>query len=262
MKNRIISACVMLLIFVPILLLGNIYYTVLGSVLGIISLWEIMNLEKNIPNYMKMITYFVSLYLILYNYKILNFDSIYSFTSIISIIFIYLFSVIINNNIKKYTYKEALWLLSIAFFIGVFFNCFIKVRLLGIYPVLYCFIIAVATDTFAYLGGSLFGKHKLSMEISPNKTIEGSVIGSLFGTIIGIVFYYFVIGNINIYYLVILSFLLTIFAQLGDLFFSSIKRFYGIKDYSNIIPGHGGILDRLDSVLFVILGFLLYISII
>ena len=262
MKKRIISAIIMIAIFIPILLLGGIYYPILGSILGIIGLWEILNLEKKIPNYMKVITYFVGLYLILYNYKLLNFNSFYNFTVIVSITFIYLFSIIINKDFKKYTYKEALWLLIVVFLIGIFFNSFIRIRLLGIYPVLYCFIISAMTDTFAYLGGSLFGKYKLAKDISPNKTVEGSITGSIMGTIIGSIFYFFTIGNINLYHLILLSLSLTILGQMGDLFFSSIKRFYKVKDYSNLIPGHGGILDRLDSVLFVILGFLLYISVI
>ena len=262
MQKRIISAIVMILLFVPILLLGGVYYPILGSILGIMALWEVMNLEKNIPDYMKIITYFVGLFLILYNYKLMNFYNFYNFSVIVIISFIYLFSIIINKNFKKYTYKDALWLLIMVFLIGTFFNSFIRVRLLGLYPVVYCFIISAITDTFAFLGGSKFGKHKLARDISPNKTIEGSIIGSFMGMICGTIFYYFAIGNINLFYLIILSLVLTIIGQLGDLFFSSIKRFYKVKDYSNIIPGHGGILDRLDSVLFVILGYLLYISII
>ncbi len=262
MKKRIISAIVMLMIFIPVLLLGGIYYPILGSILGIMSLWEILNLEKKIPNYMKFLTYFVGLFLILYNYKILDLDYLYSFPVIVGITFIYLVSVIINKDFKKYTYKEAIWLLVIVFLIGLFFSSFIKIRLLGVYTVLYCFIISTMTDTFAYLGGSLFGKYKLAPDVSPNKTVEGSMVGSVVGTIIASVYYYFVIGNIEIYQLILLTFILTIVGQLGDLFFSSIKRYYKVKDFSNIIPGHGGILDRLDSTLFVILGFLLYISII
>ena len=262
MKKRIISAIVMLIIFIPVLLLGDLYYPILGSILGIMGLWEILNLEKKVPNYMKVLTYFIGLFLILYNYKILDLEYLYSFPIIISITFVYLFSVIINKDFKKYTYKEALWLLVIVFLIGLFFNSFIKIRLLGIYPVLYCFIISAMTDTFAYLGGSMFGKYKLAPDVSPNKTVEGSMIGSILGTIISSVFYYFVIGNIEIYQLILLSFILTTVGQLGDLFFSSIKRYYKVKDFSNLIPGHGGILDRLDSTLFVILGYLLYISVI
>ena len=152
--------------------------------------------------------------------------------------------------------------MTMTLLIGIMFNSFIRIRLLGLYPVIYCFLISTMTDTFALFGGKLFGKHKLAPLISPNKTIEGSVIGSLFGTIIACIFYYFVIGNMSIGVILLLSFVLTIFGQMGDLFFSNIKRFYNVKDFSNIIPGHGGILDRLDSVIFVILGYLLYILII
>ena len=102
------------------------------------------------------------------------------------------------------------------------------------------------------------GKHKLAPTISPNKTIEGSIIGSLMGTMMGSAFYYNIIDKSNLWLVILISFILTILAQIGDLFFSSIKRSYKIKDFSNLIPGHGGVLDRLDSVLFVILGFLLY----
>ena len=262
MKKRFISAIIMMAIFIPILLLGDVYYSVLGGILGIIALWEITHLEKDIPDYMRIITYFICLFLILYNYKVIDFNNIYNFPIVISTMLFYMFSIIINKDFKKYNYKEALWLLSITFLIGILFNYFIKTRLLGIYPVIYCFIISTMTDTFAYVGGSLFGKHKLIKEISPNKTMEGSIIGSFFGTLFGTIFYYFAIGKISILNLILLSFVLSLSGQIGDLFFSSIKRFYKVKDYSKMIPGHGGILDRLDSVLFVNLVFLLYISIV
>jgi phosphatidate cytidylyltransferase len=118
------------------------------------------------------------------------------------------------------------------------------------------------TDTFALFGGKLFGKNKLCKEISPNKTVEGSIVGTIFGTTIGTVFYALLIGNKEIWIVILLTFILSIFGQFGDLFFSSIKREHKVKDFSNVIPGHGGILDRLDSMLFVILGYLLYILII
>ena len=142
------------------------------------------------------------------------------------------------------------------------FNSVIKLRMIGLYQVIYCLLIATMTDTFALFGGKLFGKNKLCKEISPNKTVEGSITGSVIGTIIATLFYYYFIGDMNLGILIPLTFVLTIFGQVGDLFFSSIKRYYNIKDFSNIIPCHGGILDRLDSLLFITLGFLLYILII
>ena len=259
MKKRIISAICMIAVFVPFLILGNNYFLALGCVLGIVSLWEMMRLEKDIPSYMKFISYVVCLLLILYKHESLDYYDIISFPIIAIMFFVYSFSVIINKSLKKYNYKDSLWLFIVTLVISIMYNSFIKLRMIGLNEVIYCFLIATMTDTFALLGGHLFGKHKLSPEISPHKTIEGSIVGSLFGTIISSIFYYYVIGNMNIWYIILLSFILTIFGQVGDLYFSSIKRYYGVKDYSNLIPGHGGILDRLDSLLFIILGFLSYL---
>ena len=111
------------------------------------------------------------------------------------------------------------------------------------------FLISFATDTFAYFSGYLFGKHKLIPKVSPKKTIEGSIGGMIGSTICCIIFAY--IFKLNVYHLGFVGFIGSIVAQFGDLFASSIKRFVGIKDYGKLIPGHGGILDRFDSVILV-----------
>lgn len=118
------------------------------------------------------------------------------------------------------------------------------------------------TDTFALLTGRKIGKRKLAPDISPNKTIEGSIGGSLVGTIVASAYFYEVIDpTVGIVGIVLVTLILTILGQIGDLVFSSIKRYYNTKDFSNLIPGHGGILDRLDSIIFIVLGFLLFLSI-
>lgn len=119
---------------------------------------------------------------------------------------------------------------------------------------IYIIIATYATDTFAYLGGSLFGKHKLIERISPNKTVEGAVIGTVASVIISLLFAHFYV-DLDFNIILISSILMPIVAQIGDLSFSLIKRTFNIKDYGFLLPGHGGILDRIDSILFTLLVF-------
>ncbi|TJX16212.1 phosphatidate cytidylyltransferase [Tissierella creatinini] len=110
------------------------------------------------------------------------------------------------------------------------------------------FLIAFGTDTFAYFTGNLFGKHKLSPKISPNKTIEGS-IGGIIGSLIITILYALYVDITPLWKLVIMAVLTSIVSQLGDLVASKIKRMTGIKDYGKLMPGHGGVLDRFDSII-------------
>ena len=107
------------------------------------------------------------------------------------------------------------------------------------------------------------GKHKLAPDISPKKTIEGAVGGTIMGTIVATLFYVTVISkSVPLVFVILITALLTGVGQIGDLAFSAIKRYYGQKDFSELIPGHGGILDRFDSLVFVVLAFVLVLGII
>lgn len=111
------------------------------------------------------------------------------------------------------------------------------------------YIIAWGTDTFAYIVGNLFGKNKLCPKLSPNKTVEGS-LGGIGGSLLLTLIFSKYFKLQPMWKMVLLSIIASVMAQLGDLTASKIKRITGIKDYGYIMPGHGGILDRFDSILF------------
>lgn len=127
----------------------------------------------------------------------------------------------------------------------------------GKYIYLLTFICAWTTDTFAYFTGRFLGKHKLIPEVSPKKTVEGAVGGIVFCVAATVIFGAVIVnffnptGSIKANYLILAvsGVFISVVSQLGDLIMSLIKRHYGIKDYGKIFPGHGGILDRFDSVI-------------
>ncbi|MFV0519023.1 MAG: phosphatidate cytidylyltransferase [Lachnospirales bacterium] len=132
----------------------------------------------------------------------------------------------------------------------------------GIILVFPIFLTAFSSDTFAYFGGRAFGKRKLSPKLSPNKTIEGSISGALAsGLIILFYFMYFInklnldLVNLEVEIIFVVVFFVGVIgaciSQVGDLFASAVKRYTGIKDFGKLIPGHGGIVDRFDSVIMV-----------
>lgn len=125
----------------------------------------------------------------------------------------------------------------------------------GLYYLFLIFICAWMTDTGAYFSGRFFGKHKLAPSISPKKTVEGSVGGiicAMLGCIVlGLVATYINEASPNYWLLALVGLIGSCLAQLGDLIASLIKRTCGVKDFGNIMPGHGGALDRFDSVIMV-----------
>lgn len=124
------------------------------------------------------------------------------------------------------------------------------------------FVLIWLNDTGAYIIGSSFGKHKLIPRISPKKTWEGLFGGILFSLLGGLVFSYLFSGILTIFHWLIFAVLIAGFANFGDLFESLLKRSYKVKDSGNIIPGHGGVLDRIDSLLFSSIPAYIYIALI
>ncbi|NLB20475.1 MAG: phosphatidate cytidylyltransferase [Clostridium sp.] len=156
--------------------------------------------------------------------------------------------------------------LSLSVYTGVFFSFLVLLLNLenGLYFVYSVFIISWLCDTMAYYSGRLFGKHKLIERVSPKKTVEGA-IGGLIGADLGALALGLLIKDITMIvprHFLVMGFFGAAFGQVGDLFASSVKRYTGEKDYPKLIPGHGGILDRFDSILFVsffVYGYVTYI---
>lgn len=174
----------------------------------------------------------------------------------IPIILVMMFGYIVVKKLEVTVVDISITVFSVVYVPFLF--SFIKLLFLlphgRIYAIL-AFAIATATDTFAYEIGHRFGKHKLSPTVSPKKSIEGSVAGIVAAMVavcvICIVTNTYFNTEFNIILMTILAALLSVVGQIGDLAASSVKRFCGQKDFSKLLPGHGGILDRFDSVMFI-----------
>ncbi len=158
---------------------------------------------------------------------------------------------VITKN--KFSFDHASFLLLATTFMGTAFYYLLVTRLEGLNYFLFILFIIWATDSGAYFIGKFFGKRKLWPEISPNKTVGGAIGGILFGLIVSILFQLIYPFDKSLTAIIVIAIVISIVGQLGDLVASAIKRHYEIKDFGKIFPGHGGILDRLDSLLFVLL---------
>lgn len=264
MTKRIISAVVMLLIAVPILLIGGNIFNLFIYLLSVLSIKEFMDLKNETKEVPLFITFIVYVCLTLLEASnIASSELIFKVDyRVISGLFLMLFiPTVIYHNKNVYSVKDAFYLVGAIFFLGSSFSLFMNLRAMKLEIIIYLILVATMTDSYAYIIGSLVGKHKLLEEVSPKKTWEGMVSGTLFGVFIPVVYYATVINpNINMSLVIFMTLFLSIIGQFGDLFFSTIKRYFSKKDFSNMIPGHGGILDRLDSMIFIALAFIFFIE--
>lgn len=256
-KTRIISAIVAAIIAIPLIYVGGYPFYLGVGLLAMLGFKELMDLRKShkkLPNLIIFFGVICLAFLILDNF---NNSSIYLGISyekiLLCLIFLTLPTVYYQD---KYSTKDAFYLLGIILFLGITFNLFIIARNRSLFLFLYLIAIPILTDTFAYIIGKSFGKNKLCPRISPNKTWEGSFAGLFAGTIGGVIIYSLLVDPFS-FKIVLLTAILSVVGQVGDLFMSKIKRENDIKDFSNIMPGHGGVLDRLDSFIFVCLTYFL-----
>ena len=181
-------------------------------------------------------------------------NSIYLMMTLMAVYTFYIFALPIFTN-NEITFDDIAKTAMMSIYISVGFSCIIMLRDLndGQYLFIMAFLGAWITDIFAYFTGMLLGKHKLSPIISPKKTVEGSIGGILLCTLsfvgYGCILNNFLEVNTNLILFAILGFFASLVSQLGDLIMSAIKRKHDVKDYGTLFPGHGGVLDRFDSVI-------------
>lgn len=265
MKTRVISAAIALLIFIPIFISGGIAFNLTVFILAVLGLKEFLDIKKSkkeIPAFIEFISY-IALSLIIFFNSSNNYLLSVDYRLIAGVFLTFLIPTVLYHDRKLYSVNDAFYLIGGVFFLGISFSLFVLLRNEGIALLLYLLLISIFTDTFAYFTGLLIGKNKLLSDISPKKTIEGMIGGTILGVFIASTFYLTVIdSSLPLYIVIFMTTFLSIIGQFGDLVFSAIKRYFDKKDFSNIMPGHGGILDRLDSIIFVTLGFMFFISLI
>lgn len=260
MKERTISGIIIVALITLVLYFGGLVFDIAIGILSIAAFYEFMTAKKdiNIPNIMKIIGMICMLMLMYINVDGHTFVFGLSFETL-SLVFLLLLAPTVFFSKRNYKVNDAFYMAAVSIFLGTIFNLFIALYNESILQFILIIIIACTTDVFAFLAGVLIGKHKFT-KISPNKTIEGCVVGSIVSCIVATTYYLTLISSENIVRVAIMIFILTVIGQIGDLFFSLVKRENDIKDFSNLIPGHGGILDRIDSIIFILIAFVFMIQ--
>ncbi|WP_072469215.1 phosphatidate cytidylyltransferase [Urinicoccus massiliensis] len=235
--KRTITAVIGIIIFALILTQGGYLLKAALFVLSLGMLWEIRNSLKNIEidlsfPLLALFNMILFLAISVYNNLALGF---------LSILFILIIVFVLLDKVKLA--DLGLYSLVVTY---IPFSIFQLAHLDHTIWMYWIWILAFGTDTFAYLTGMLFGKHKLIPKLSPKKSIEGALGGILGALVLSWVYFQYVNVNYNLT-LVLLTLMASVVSQFGDLFASKIKRITGIKDYGKILPGHGGFLDRFDS---------------
>lgn len=259
MKTRIISALVGLVLLAATFMLYNtVFFTIIIDIVSLIAVYELlrcMGLSKDKTLAVPSIVFAAFI-------PFLSFEFIRNIFPALSYIYlVYLFVMLLIKH-KTLKISDITKCFFICLCYPLSFSCFIFLKDAnpkeGLFYILLVFIAAWLSDTGAYFVGSFFGKHKLCPEISPKKTVEGA-IGGLLSAVIGYIILAVIYSaiykdaiTINYLIIIIIAPFASVAGMVGDLAASVIKRQYNIKDYGNIMPGHGGVMDRFDSVLFVL----------
>ncbi len=254
MKERIITGVIAGLVFILLVLIGGFPFTLAIMLLASIGMIELLRMRNITPSSFVGI---VSL-LFLWTLTIPNTWLELSFLIHISreelilafLLFLLALTVFTKNT---FTFDDVGFIIISSVYVGFGFHFLIETRLLeqGLTLVFFILFLIWSTDSGAYFAGRSFGKRKLWPEISPKKTIEGSLGGMFCALVIGLIFNAFFIVFDDLLKVILMIVVVSVIGQLGDLVESALKRHYSVKDSGHILPGHGGILDRFDSLIFV-----------
>ena len=248
-KTRLISGAILVALALLVIITGNwvlFAVTLALSMIGANELYRAMKVHGNsvinlleLVGYVGIALYYVSLVLAEGKYELMALVA-----GLVLIMFVYVFTY------PKYEANQIMAAFFAIVYVGVMLSCIYRTRMLdgGNYHVWLIFLCSWGCDTCAYCVGMLIGKHKMAPVLSPKKSIEGAVGGVAGAVALGAIYAAFTKGPV-IEYMIICG-VGALISMVGDLAASAIKRNTGIKDYGKLIPGHGGILDRFDSVIF------------
>jgi phosphatidate cytidylyltransferase len=254
LKTRIITGVIAAALFIPFVVYGGLPFTLLVYVIASVGMYELLRMKKmdlfSVPGILGLLAVYAILMPAEWEKAVVDAISYSKFELLaIAVILLLVYSVIVKN---RFTFDHVAFVILSSLYVGIGFHYFIVTREAGLAFIVFALVVVWVTDSGAYFTGRAFGKNKLWPEISPNKTIEGFV-GGIILAVIGVMIMQFIAPfDISIVLLIVITIVASIFGQMGDLVESAIKRHYDVKDSGKILPGHGGILDRFDSLLFVL----------
>lgn len=252
MKQRIITAVVALLFFIPLVAIGGMPLQLLAAAMAGVGVYELFNMKGlEIKSLEGVLAILASVLLVLPKATWFNFlpDTVTNITLFYLIVMFILMVPVFSKN--SYTFDDAAFPVLVSLYVGFGFQNFILARESGVTVLMFALLVVWSTDIGAYFCGMKFGKNKLAPHISPNKTIEGAIGGIICAVIVAVIYLLVWPMNYSLLVMLPLTAVFSVVGQMGDLVQSAYKRHYGVKDSGNILPGHGGILDRFDSLLFV-----------
>ena len=275
MKERVITAVGIGIVGIPIVLFSKfIVYPIFLGLLSLIAVWELLRVFGLHRNYVLSVpAYIIAAALPLFAHTTFigtdgHKDYILAVAATLFAYLLYIEVVTVFQRERRLArlgegesednvigFADAAAIFMSVTYVSVSFTSMSLMRYManGAYIFGLVFVVAWMSDMFAYFTGRIFGKHKLAPRLSPKKTVEGSIGGIVFA-VIGCLLYGLIVElttDLNASYVVLaaLGLVLSVVSQIGDIWASLIKREHGIKDYSRMLPGHGGVMDRFDSIL-------------